>query len=231
MSTFSRITGIFLSPVKTMKDIAAAPTWVVPILLGTIVWVASTAIILPRVDWETIIAQQVEKQGRTISEADLQQAVTISKPFYSMIYYVFAAVGALCLALITALVLFAIIRLGGGETTYRKLFAAVSWAGLIKSLQGLILIVPLMGLETFDPNAMATLIPSNPAFLVDRESVGGFVYALLSAVDVFTIWWLVVMIIGVMATSSWSRGKSAAAVLIPFGLLTVGGALLTALFT
>ena len=230
MSVMSRITGVFLSPVKTMQDIAAAPSWIVPVVIGAIASLSATAIVLPLIDYETLIASKMEEAGQKVDEAQLQNIVQISKTAGTIWGVVAGSCGILILSLIVALVLFAIVRLGGGETTYRKLFGVTAWSTLIQSLKTLISIVPLMGLETFNPEEMAGLVPSNPAAFVSRESVGGALYTLLSMIDIFAIWWLVVLGIGVAAASNWSRTKSALAVWIPYGvigLLAVAWALAT----
>ena len=55
---------------------------------------------------------------------------------------------------------------------------------------------------------MATMIKTNPGFLVDMKT-HPMLFALLSSLDVFTIWTVVLLIIGFAALSRASKAKAA----------------------
>ena len=64
------------------------------------------------------------------------------------------------------------------------------------------------------PQELATVLKSNPAFLVDLEAQP-VLFGLLSSLDVFVIWTLALMSIGYAHMSRFSKAKSAT---IVFGL-------------
>jgi hypothetical protein len=65
---------------------------------------------------------------------------------------------------------------------------------------------------TFDPMMAATLVKSNPAFLVDMKEQP-LLFSLLSNFDVFTIWTIFLLIVGFSTLSKTSRAKAATIVL------------------
>src|SRR6266478_3216141 len=65
MSEFSRIAGVFFEPAKAFEDIAARPTWLVPLLLIVVMTLISTVAFSQRVGWERMMRQQLEASPRT----------------------------------------------------------------------------------------------------------------------------------------------------------------------
>ena len=113
--------------------------------------------------------------------------------------------------LIVALVLFGAFRLLGGEATFKQAFSATLYrmdaAGTLRHHPD----HRSHGAGTIDPTTMATVVKSNPAFLVDMKEQP-VLFALLSAIDVFTIWTIVLLSFGFSASSRFSLAKSASIV-------------------
>jgi hypothetical protein len=78
---------------------------------------------------------------------------------------------------------------------------------------------------------MAVLVRSNPAFLVDMKA-NPVLFSLLSSIDLFTIWTVVLLIIGFAFVARVSKAKSAAivislwavALVIKLGFAAIGAA-------
>jgi hypothetical protein len=82
----------------------------------------------------------------------------------------------------------------------------------------------------FNPTEAATLVKSNPAFLVEQKAQPAL-FSLLSSLDVFTIWTLVLAVFGFSAMSRLSRKTSAVIIFslwIAFVFVKIGIAALTA---
>jgi hypothetical protein len=93
-------------------------------------------------------------------------------------------------------------------------------------LFGIIVTIVIVARGSFDPTQMATIVKSNPAFLVDMKEQP-ILFSLLGNFDVFTIWTVVLLIFGFTAISKLPKGKVAAIVLVlwaVFILLRLGGA-------
>jgi hypothetical protein len=64
VSPFGRIIGVFFSPKATFEDIARKPSWLLPVLISTILGIVSTVVLNQRVNWRDYIAQQIDKSPR-----------------------------------------------------------------------------------------------------------------------------------------------------------------------
>jgi len=64
ISPFGRIIGVLFSPKATFEDIARKPSWLLPVLISTVLGIASTVVLNQRMDWRDYITQQIEKSPR-----------------------------------------------------------------------------------------------------------------------------------------------------------------------
>jgi hypothetical protein len=99
----------------------------------------------------------------------------------------------------------------GGEGKYKTVFSMVCWSGLI-SLLSSIVNIPVMkskGVMETATNLASFLSPD------DNKSV---FYYFLSQIDLFTIWWLVVLGFGMAAVYRFSTNKGMTAA---FGLWAI----------
>jgi hypothetical protein len=118
---------------------------------------------------------------------------------------------------IVAGVLLLAFRLLGGEGNFAQAFSVTLYSWIPYVILTIITAIVVVAKGSFDPMAAATLVKSNPAFLVNMKEQ--FVlYTLLSMIDVFTVWMLALLIIGFASVSKFSKAKSAA-IVIPLGLV------------
>lgn len=232
-NTFERIVGVLFSPGETFADIARKPDILLPLIIFVIIGYASAAVMMPRMDFESVISKQREnmrKQQPKMSEQDLARfdriAVASTKvggwlsPLLAIIFYVVVA----------AVFLFAF-RVMGGEGTFLQAFSATLYSWIPLLIFSIISTIVILARGTFDPLTTATLVKSNPAFLVDMNAQP-VLFAFLASLDVFIIWTLVLMVFGFAAMAKVSRGKSAAivaSVYVVFVLLRMGLAALQAM--
>jgi hypothetical protein len=59
ISPFGRIVGVLFSPKKTFEDIARKPSWLLPVVLSTLLGILSTVVLNQRMDWREYISQQI----------------------------------------------------------------------------------------------------------------------------------------------------------------------------
>src|SRR6476469_6524001 len=95
-----RIPGAFFSPVKTFESIARRPTWVAPLILWTALSLVVTAVLLPKINYEQLTREAMQKRGQTVSEDRLASIVEQQKKIGGVIAWVFGAISPLGLSLI-----------------------------------------------------------------------------------------------------------------------------------
>ena len=219
---FERLVGVFFSPTETFQDIARKPDILIPLIVLTLFAFATTILVMPRMDFEPMIAQQTEqlqKQNPNMSEADAARMAGYTRAFGKVTGY---AVPVLMIIgyLIIALVLWGAFRLMGGTGGYKHALSTTLYSYMPRMLLGgLIGTIVIMARGTVDALQMATVVKTNPAFLVEMKEQP-VLFSLLSSLDVFVLWTLFLLVLGFSIVSRLSKAKSAA-IVISLWLITV----------
>lgn len=219
-SAIGRVAGAFFSPVATFQSIAARPTWLPPLLLWTVVSLAVTVVVLPRMDFEKMFRERMERSGQTMTDERMQQIIARQKSVGTVVGYGIAAASPAILTLLIAVIFWGAFKAFGWDATYRQAFGATAHAFLPGVLGALLLLPVLASRESVDPRGMGDLLRSNLGFLVDPSSKA--LHALLQSFDLFSLWSLVLFVIGFSAAARVSRGK-AAGIVVPLWALYVLG--------
>jgi len=218
----ARVFGALFSPGETFASIARRPDWVVPLVLIVIVSYVGTALILPRMDWDAVISAQQEQmkaQGGNVPPEQAERVARFTKAGGQVFGWVAPLFFILWYLLVAAVLLLAF-RLAGGEGGFKQAFSATLYAWMPLLLNSiLVTVVAVLRHGLIDPTQMATMVKSNPAFLVDLKAQP-VLFALLSSIDVFTIWTVVLLIVGFAALSRSSKAK-AAMIVIPLWFVCI----------
>ena len=228
-----RLAGVLFAPAETFADIARRPDILIPLLLFLVLGYVTMFVSMPHYDWDAALAQQAEMvkaQNPNMSDADIDRMGNITRASMKVMQFI----GPLFYAiwwLIVALVLFGAFRIMGGDVGFKQAFSATLYAWVPLILFSIILAVVVVLRKSVDPTQLATVVRSNPAFLVSMKEQQ-VLYALLSSFDLFTIWTVVLLIFGFSAASKFSRAKSAAIVVslwVVMIVIKVGFAALSAM--
>jgi hypothetical protein len=212
VGALGRIPGAILSPGSTFASIARRPTWIAPLLLWSIVSVVLTATIIPRIDWERATRQALEKRHQSLPEDRIPAAVEQSRKVGSVISWVFGFAAPALTSLFIAVVFWGAFKAFGWDMTFPQSFGATTHAFLPNVLGALLLVPILFKRETLDPQGIGDLLRSNLGFLVERDSAK-VVHAILQSIDVFSIWSMILLIIGFAAAARISK-KAAAGLVV-----------------
>lgn len=207
MSGFERLIKIFTSPSEVFESIEAKPNFLLPI----IVVVAITALIsfLTKDLLAEYTMQVLLNQGMDRSQIDATLEATKT---FAQVGLIAGIVFSFLSPLIKGLVahLFSIMFSGEG-----KVNASVSVVlnSYMIAMLGSLLALPII---IMTKNPMFTF---SPAVLLPAADMGKPIYTALATLNIFTIWYLVVSIIGFKKVHKYSTIKASLAVLIPFGLV------------
>ncbi len=211
-SFLSRVTGTFFAPDETFLDIAQKPDLLAPLTLLALTWIPASVMIGLRVDFAAPIRAEMESRGGMSAE-QMEQAMRIGGAFGKAIAFFAPLVSLLVLVIISAIFLFAF-RMFGGEGRYRQALSITAYSWLPMSVASILSAIVLATRIGVTPQELATVLKSNPAFLVDLEAQP-VLFGLLSSLDIFVVWTLALMSIGYAHMSRFSKAKSAT---IVFGL-------------
>jgi hypothetical protein len=219
-NSFARIFGALFSPKPTFASIVQRPSWIVPVALGCVLFIAVVYIFTVRGGWPAFFQKQmagnsrVEQMTPEARESLMEKQAKFAPMFGYFEGVVIPPIGAL----LTAAVLLGIFNLSGAtKTTFKVALAIVAFAWTPWLIHGLlsILILFLKDISTVD---LQNLVASNPgAFLADDSPK--WLVALLSSIDIFSIWTLFLLAIGFSATNPNKLSVSKAFVMAAVGWL------------
>jgi hypothetical protein len=202
LSPVARIIGVFFSPKSTFQDIVRKPSWMLPILLTTILSILVSVAINQRINWREFMSQQIEKSPRAaqMSAEQKQQQIEGGAKFTPPFTYAIGVLGPIVITLIITLVMWgAYSLLGGASTNFTTAFSITAHAfltGLVSSpLFILILYLKPYGTADLDNPVAANLA----AFLPDDSAK--WLVALCKSIDLFTFWTLILLAIGFVAVN------------------------------
>jgi len=221
ISPLGRVIGVLFSPKPTFEDIARKPSWLLPLVVTTILSIIATSALNQRMNWREYISQQIEKSPRAaqLSAEQKEKQIDVSAKITPIIVYVSGLLVPVLAALILGLVMMGAYNLlAGAGATFRQSFSIAAHAGLIGivSTPIFLLILFLRPPGTMDvDNPVAT----NIAAFLPEESAKWLV-ALCKSFDIFTFWTLILLAIGFAAVNP-RKLKGAKAFTIAFSVWAV----------
>jgi hypothetical protein len=211
---FERIAGALFAPADTFEDIARKPDIIAPLLFLLVIGYVATFVIMPIMDWDAVVTQQADQmreRNPNLSDSDVDRMSRMTRSMGQVMGYVGPLLGAIWWLIIAGVLLLAF-RLFGGEGNFKQAFSATLYAWLPLTILSIVTTIVARARGAFDPTQAATLVKSNPAFVVDMKEQP-VLFSLLSSIDLFTIWTVILLIFGFAALSRTSKGKSAAIVI------------------
>lgn len=221
LSPFARVVGVFFSPGKTFEDIVRKPSWVLPVVLTTILSIAVSFSINQRINWREFMSQQIEKNPRAaqLSAEQKQQQIEGGAKFSAPFTYAIGVCGPILATLIIGLVMWgAYSLLGGVSTNFSAAFSITAHAfltGLVSSP----LFILILYLKPYGTADLENPVAANLAALLPEDSAKWLV-ALCKSFDLFTFWTLILLAIG-FAAVNLKKLRGAKAFTIAFSVWAV----------
>ena len=213
LSEGARIANAFVAPSKTFTDLRRSASWWGPWLLISIFSMLFIYAMGRQVGFEQISRNQVAHSSRAEQFEKLpadQQAKQIQLSSKIIRYFAYGSpLMILFYFLISTLVLWTTFKIAAGaETTFGQAYAIVMYAslpGIVGAILGIVSLFAGVDPEGFDVN---NPVGTNLAYYLDPASTGKFVHGMASALDVITIWTIVLLGIGFASTSKVKRSTA-----------------------
>jgi len=214
----ARIIGILVSPKETFQSIVASPKW-----LGVLATTTLAAAVFTALPLTTEAGRQaaIDKQVQTMQSIGMQ----VNDDMYSRMEKQSAIMpyttgGSILVfspivATIFAGILFAIFNAAlGGEASFKQVFSVLVHAGVISTLGAVFGGTLNYFRQRMDSvTTLGSLVPMLPE--------KSFIVNFLSAIDLFLIWWLIVLAIGVAVLYRRRTQPIAFALLSIYALIAV----------
>ena len=215
----SWIGGVFVDPKGTfasMSSMTAMPhpkdpaktrdqtRWWIPLIIMAVISVLVVVfVVIPFVAGplqEEAIRTAVMEQGG--SEAQVQQAIQQASAFMGPFAIIGGILQAVVMLFLTAGIIHLIMKIMKGKGTFRHARAITAYSLLISALGSAIKLPLMRARETIYVETGAAL------FFRDLEPSDKLYRFLFTGLDIFTLWWVVVLGLGIATAYRVSKGKA-----------------------
>jgi hypothetical protein len=220
LSEGGRLVGVFFSPGRAFADIARRPHWWIPVILIALIGTVYLNLFTQRVGWESVIRPAIEQlpNAQSMTAPQREQLITSAARLYKYLGYGGSAVGTLFYVFIIAvLLMFLFDTMMSAGIGLKRMMAIVAYGFLPMVLQTLLSMVVLFLKDPDEFNLRNPLMFNVGAFLSPDSSAA--LRALGSSIDLFSLWIIVLLAIGVSSTArKMSFGKAFVTVPLPWVL-------------
>jgi hypothetical protein len=230
---FQNLIDVYFAPREAFTRIVRRPAFLLPLAGYFILVLGFTGIWMSRMDAREFMKTQLEESGQWDRiPAEQREAVLDRAPTQLKIFgWVGPVVATPLMLLLTAAVLMLIFRFFyASEATFRQAFAVVTWVffavGLVTTPL-LLLVLQLKGDWNINPQEA---IQANLGLLLDKSTAAKPLWALLTSIDVFSLWMVFLLAVGFGVASRKSTGSALWGVAIPWVLIVLGKVGWAALF-
>jgi hypothetical protein len=212
------IVTFFHDPARAFRSLAGAARPFLPLLLMTALSVGLTAMHRARVPHDVRLAAQIE-QAQSLGVAASTHEASLGSELGSVAVFSFLATLAM------SLVLWFAFRVTGERLKYRPVLSIFSYAmlpaGLVWTLMAAATLL-LSDPNTVEPLRSDKLVASSLGALLSSLSLSPFVESVLTSIDVFSIWIVVLTVVGMAVYSGVNRRKAAWTVSLLWCLSVLG---------
>ncbi len=234
LSPGGRIAAAFVSPTALFEDITRSTSWWPAFLLLTLVSVLFSLTVQKQVGWtrayETILRQTPKQEERfaQMQPAQAAQGKAMAGKFVEVTAYGSPIIILLVTGIVAAVLLGTLNFAFGGTATYGQLFAVYMYASLPFAIQSLLGVIALFAGVDSGAFLISNPVGSNLGYYLSPDTAKWLI-ALATSLDLFTLWVLVLLVLGCSIVAKVSRASAAVAVLgwwVLFVLIKVGAAAL-----
>jgi hypothetical protein len=219
MSEAARLTGVFFSPGKAFADIARRPRWWIPVILIAILSTIYLNAFTQRVGWESVLRPAIERNANTQSMPVQQreQLITTAAGIYKYVGYGSVLLTLLYVFIVAVLLMFLFDTMMSAGVGLKRMMAVVAYGFLPLAIQTILSMVVLFLKDPEEFNLQNPLMFNVGAYLSPDSPAA--LRALGSSIDVFSLWIIILLAIGVSsAARKMSFGKAFAGIAVPWAL-------------
>jgi hypothetical protein len=218
LGPMGRITGVFFSPKATFADIVRKPSWVVPVVLLTVLSLCVSFAINQRINWREFMNQQIEKSpgAANMSAEQKEQRIEGGAKFSPPFTYAIGLLGPILATMVVALVMWGGYNLLGGANTNFGTSLGVTSHAFLTGLVSSPLFILILYLRPYGTVDLDNPVAANLAAILPEDSAK-WLLALGKSIDLFSFWTLTLLAIGFAATNP-RKLKGSKSFSIAFGI-------------
>jgi hypothetical protein len=217
----ARFFGILLSPTDTFRAVVAKPTWLVVALIvivltgGSQLWFQSTDVGRQATLDETV--RKTEAFGLKVNDQmyeTLRKGIMEPPAWRVGLSAATMIVAPLVLWAVIAGILFLVFASTGGQATFKQVYAVIVHSSVVSAI-GTVIMTPVNYFR--ESLSSATNLGVFLPFLPD----GSFLARLAGMIDIFLVWWVMVMAIGLAVCYRKKTRNVAIGLFAVYGVIAV----------
>lgn len=216
MNLFDALTNVLISPKSVFDSLKKKTHILIPLLIWALVGFIYIFAIkdIYEIDVRKIITEQLKSQNIDITKEIIEQRVVFAKNFA----FISAPLSMIIAPLIKGLVCFVISRIFRGEGNAKENISVVSLSYFIISLGFIIKAILTLILGR-------TVSTINPVIFMGSMDELSKPLLIFSILDLSTIWYLIVSMIGIKIVNKLSLMESFVCTIVPYLLMLIPGIL------
>jgi hypothetical protein len=204
------IAAVLTSPARGFDRVVTSPRPLTPILLATAVALLFAAVAVPRLDFAKAADAQLQMTGAggDMTQHQRDEALEQARKVGTVATWAGSAVSPALSVLVVALVLWLAFKVAGTSPPLKGSVAVAAYALLPHFLSTLLFIPALVARAPVDPAELQRLVPSSLAWFLPA---GGspVLAAVAGSIDLFSLWAVVLLVLGMARLSGASLRRSA----------------------
>ena len=212
-----RLVGVVLSPRETYAAVAARPKWLGALAVVLLITAAAQTWFVSTDTGQGLVLDQ---QVRAMESFGMQVSDEMYAQLQARMQYAVYTTGASLLvfapivnAFMAGVIVVIFSMLLGGAGTFRQVFAIVAHSGVITAIQQ-VFTVPLS-------LAAGRLAGANLAIFVPMLPEDSFATVFLGLIDLFLVWWVFSLAIGIGVLYKKKTGPIATSFLLIYGVIAL----------
>jgi len=236
LSEGQRLAYTFFAPSRIFTDLRRSASWWAPFLIIAVVSLLFIYVVDQKVGFRKVVDNLIQSQPQQAERieqlpADQRQKVMQQQVTWTEALSYAGPIFALIIYAIAAGILLATLNFGAGaEVKFKTLFALYIYASLPSVLKSLLAIVSLLAGVSGDGFNIRNPVATNPGYFIGPDG-SAVLRALLTPLDVFSLWTLVLTAIGITYISKVKRGTAFAIVFGWFGVVVLASVAIAAAFS
>jgi hypothetical protein len=218
LSQVERVIDTFIAPTKTFQDILRDSSWWMPWLLGVVLTLGFGLAVQQKIGWDktynNILLQSPQSQQDRLAQlppAEQARQKAIGAAFVKYIFWTTPILGLLFAAIATLVLTGTLNFVLGGHAKFGQMFAVWMYAALPFTIQAVLVIITIYAGLDADAFNLKNPVGTNIGYFLPQDSPK-WLLAFGTAMDILTIWVLILLTIGSSIVAKMKRSTAAVAI-------------------
>jgi hypothetical protein len=227
------LVDVYFTPSEAFARIVRRPAWILPAVGYLVLGILFTAVWMNKMEPREFIKAQLEQSGQAakMTAEQREQVIEQQARFMPTLGPVFGIAGMIVsLVVVAGFFLFVFRFFYAGDLSFSQSLTVASWVFFATSLVTTPLLLSVFGLKGDWNLNPQDVLRANLTLLLDRTTAAKPLWALLSSLDLFSIWTVFLLAAGYAAAVRRELGSALWGVAVPWLLLVLGKVAWAAIF-